>query len=200
MARESFRFPALLGGDLCLNFSNTIEFRDSERCFDALPDYENLLAWCEQRELIFGTDADRLSALAVGRAGEVALADALELRDALYHIFTATIDAERPAPADLALVNDVMRMTPHTIVPNGAGFIWTWSYSDEPAGILAPIALAAGDLLTSERLQWVRQCPNCGWLFLDTSRNHSRRWCSMDICGSQVKSRRQYERRKQSSD
>lgn len=200
MARESFRFPALLGGDLCLNFSNTIEFRDSERCFDAVPDYENLLAWCEQRDLIASTDADRLSALAVGRAGETALAAALELRDTLYRIFTAVIDAERPAPADLALVNVTMHMTPHSVVLSGASFAWTWDYGGDPAGVLAPIALAAGELLTSERLQWVRQCPNCGWLFLDTSRNHSRRWCSMDICGSQVKSRRQYERRKQGSE
>lgn len=196
MERETFRFPARLGGDLCLNYSNTIEFRDSERCIDTLHSYEHVLAWCERSSLIDAADADRLSGLAVGRRGEAAFASALDLRDALYRIFTRVIDGERPAPADLATVNDALALTPRPFTLNGSGFTWTWAYGDDPAGILSPIALAAGDLLTSERLQWVRQCPNCGWLFLDTSRNHSRRWCSMDICGSQVKSRRQYERKK----
>jgi predicted RNA-binding Zn ribbon-like protein len=199
MARESYRFPARLGGDLCLNFSNTIEFRDSERCIDTLHDYEYVLAWCEQNALIGAADAERLSGLAAGRSGEAAFAAALDLRDALYHLFTGVIDDTRPASANLATVNDALARTPRTLVPSSTGFAWSWAYGGDPAGVLAPIALAAGDLLTSERLQWVRQCPNCGWLFLDTSRNHSRRWCSMDFCGSQVKSRRQYERRKQGS-
>ncbi len=145
--------------------------------------------------MISSADADRLSEFSEGQA-EAAFAAALDLRDAIYRIFTALLDGAHPAPADLALVNATMTATPHELMPSGDGFVWTWAYGGDPAGILAPIALAAGDLLTSDQLQWVRQCPNCGWLFLDTSRNHSRRWCSMDFCGSQVKSRRQYERKK----
>jgi predicted RNA-binding Zn ribbon-like protein len=62
--------------------------------------------------------------------------------------------------------------------------------------MLWPIASSAADLLTSERLKKVRLCEakTCTWLFLDESRNHSRRWCDMKVCGNREKARRHYQR------
>jgi len=47
-------------------------------------------------------------------------------------------------------------------------------------------------LTSSQRLNQVRQCrgDNCGWLFVDGSKNHSRRWCDMRDCGNRAKVRR----------
>jgi predicted RNA-binding Zn ribbon-like protein len=75
---------------------------------------------------------------------------------------------------------------------------WTWSgEADDLTSILWPVVLAASELLTSEQIMpRVKRCPNCGWLFLDTSRNGMRRWCSMQDCGSEAKSKRQYERKR----
>jgi predicted RNA-binding Zn ribbon-like protein len=49
-------------------------------------------------------------------------------------------------------------------------------------------------LLTQGQLDRLGECPSCGWLFLDTSKNRRRRWCSMATCGSRDKARRYYER------
>jgi predicted RNA-binding Zn ribbon-like protein len=64
--------------------------------------------------------------------------------------------------------------------------------------MLAPIVKSAADLLLSDMLDRVKQCEGdpCGWLFLDTSRNRSRRWCSMEDCGNRAKARRFYQRKK----
>ena len=200
MNLNSYQFPVQLAGNLCLNFTNTIEFRESEACLEFLHSYDQALAWCHMNDLISESDALRLEHAAMERPGEAEAAfhAVLDLRETLYRIFTAVIADQAPAAADLARLNQTLA-PPRQIAAQDGRFQWRWVQSDDFTHILAPIALAAAELLTSNQLQWVHQCPNCGWLFLDTSRNHSRRWCSMDFCGSQVKSRRQYERRKRNN-
>jgi len=203
MILDAYRFPIRVGGDLCLDFTNTVEFRDSDQRLEFLRSYTSVLAWCWRNQLIDDAEAERLNALASYQPGEAdtTFHTALDLRDTLYRMFTSVIAHEAPASADLARLNRALTTAQpqRRIEANEGGFGWAWVQSDDLAHILAPIALAAADLLTSDELQRVRQCPNCGWLFVDTSRNHSRRWCSMDFCGSKIKSRRQYERRKTST-
>jgi len=198
MSLDTILFPIQIGGHVCLDFANTVEFRRSERCREFLCSYEHTLAWCWRCALIGEAEAARLDAESAQRPAEAAAAyrAALDLRETLYRLFAAVIDGVPPAGDDLARLNDRLARAQRRIEPGACGFTWTWPRSDHLADVLTPVALAAAELLTSDQLQWVRQCPNCGWLFLDTSRNHSRRWCSMEFCGSQVKSRRQYERRK----
>ncbi len=85
-------------------------------------------------------------------------------------------------------------------MPAGGGFAWEWDAGgDVLARPLWALARSAADLLTSPRLSRVRECPGedgCGWLFLDTSKNGSRRWCSMQGCGSRAKARRYAGRRR----
>ena len=76
---------------------------------------------------------------------------------------------------------------------------WTWPPPRELADPLLPITHAAVELLTSGPLDHLKVCGNCRWLFLDQSRNHSRRWCSMDECGTQMKQRRFVERRRRAA-
>jgi len=198
MRLEAYRFPVPLAGTLSLNFCNTAEFRDSAQYADFLPNYEAVLAWCWKNKLIDTADSERLLVLAeqFPLQSEAVHVAALALRETIYSIFMAVIGNVTPNADDLAHLNDILNATPRRLVTTGDQFIWTWAKSDDLAQILAPIALAASELLTSDQVKMVRQCPNCGWLFVDTSRNHRRRWCSMEFCGSKMKSRRQYERRK----
>ena len=81
------------------------------------------------------------------------------------------------------------------VVNTGEVFAWDWA-GDDPTldRMLWPIAQSAADLLTSDELGSVKQCSGCSWLFVDRSRNHSRRWCDMRVCGNRAKARRYYER------
>ena len=77
------------------------------------------------------------------------------------------------------------------------GYTWVWDEGGRALdSMLWPVARSAADLLTSGELQAVRQCAGraCGWLFLDTSRNRTRRWCDMSVCGNRAKARRHHER------
>ena len=189
-----------VGGNLSLDFTNTIEFRGSEACLEFLESYPSLLAWCWRNDLIDDAEAERLSTLSAERADQAdrAFHAAVDLREAIHGICQAVIASDSPAQVELDLLNQMLASVQpqRRLEVNGQSFTWAWVQSDDLAHILAPIVLAAAELLVSDELGRVRQCPNCGWLFVDTSRNHSRRWCSMDFCGSKIKSRRQYERRK----
>jgi predicted RNA-binding Zn ribbon-like protein len=142
---------------------------------------------------------------------------AIALREAIYRIFSA-ISHERPLQAaDLATFNaELSRALAQSRIVStlrqpfdGAqdkaqdtaaeGFAWDWAGAGEALDqMLWPVVHDAAGLLTSEELDRVGQCADdrCGWLFLDTSRNRSRRWCSMEDCGNRAKARRYYERKR----
>jgi predicted RNA-binding Zn ribbon-like protein len=125
---------------------------------------------------------------------------ARELRLVLHRVFSALAQDRRPRRADLAaLARDhaeaagAARLAP---ADDGAWRL-TWP-ATEPRGVRFAVAVDAMALLADpERLARVHRCPGpaCGWLFLDTSGR--RRWCSMSTCGSRVKMRRLYARRRQ---
>ncbi|MCK4470533.1 MAG: CGNR zinc finger domain-containing protein, partial [Anaerolineae bacterium] len=84
------------------------------------------------------------------------------------------------------------------IRPSADRFEWAWVLGENDLDrMLWPIVRSAAELLTSGDLRKVRQCARegCDWLFVDASKNHSRRWCSMNMCGSRVKARRYYQRK-----
>lgn len=198
MTLVNHNFPVRLGGDLSLDFTNTVEYRDSAHPIDTLQSFDHVIRWCCEVGVIDAAEQDHLSRLAAQHETDAAAAHTttLALRETLYRIFTAVIAEEQPLNDDVARLNNTLDTALRHIAPSIDGYVWAWVPSNALVHIVTPIALAAAELLTSDQLQWVRQCPNCGWLFVDTSRNHSRRWCSMDFCGSKIKSRRQYERRK----
>jgi predicted RNA-binding Zn ribbon-like protein len=81
-------------------------------------------------------------------------------------------------------------------VRRGDAFSWDWSDEEELVSVLWPVVHAAMELLTSDALLRVKRCGRCSWLFLDGTKNRSRRWCSMEGCGTQEKSQRFVERRR----
>jgi predicted RNA-binding Zn ribbon-like protein len=154
-----------IGGHLALDFANTIE-----------PSREHLAA---PQDL---TDFAARHGLP-GTAAEAALERARALRRAIYRVFRPIADGSEPGPGELAALHAfyaeavaAARLTP-------GGFAW----DDD---VLAPVAVAAVDLLRHGPLDRVNVCAACPWLFLDSTRNHSRRWCSMSDCGARTKMRR----------
>lgn len=185
----------LIAGDPALDFVNTVDWRFRETgSHDLLTDYGDLLAFVEQSGLL------RKPALAVLRKSaqggrEAALQAAIDLRELCASVFYALVENKRPDPATISSLERHFK-TAHanqTMINRRSHFAWEFEAvesADLPAWLLA---LRAESLLTSSSaLQKLRACgvPECRWLFIDSSKNHSRRWCDMKICGNRVKARR----------
>jgi predicted RNA-binding Zn ribbon-like protein len=113
----------------------------------------------------------------------------------MYRVFTAVIERWKPDATDLAVLNrELGRARAHERLTSGMrGIAWTWNAGGRDLDrILWPTVRSAADLLTSDELKRLRQCDgeDCRWLFLDTSKNRSRRWCEMADCGNRAKVRR----------
>lgn len=193
----------LVGGRLCLDFCNTVEYRESDHPIDLLAKgYAALVRWCQYVKVIDAEHAAALLAIDTDSAPIRAVFDeAIGLRETLYRLFKALMDKTPPDPDDLTVINAaIQRMTQQRELapqPNG-GLAWRWRNTDAPDFMLHPIILSAEALLTTEvnELERLRQCPGCGWLFFDESRNHSRQWCDMRFCGNRAKARRFHQRQK----
>jgi predicted RNA-binding Zn ribbon-like protein len=192
------------GGNLCLDYTNTVNSRGGEHPEELLKSYDALLQWAAEAGVLSGKMAERLRALAKDAPGraQATLREAVQLRDALYNIFSAV--AERRGVPDTALgcLNRTMQhASDHARLTHAPRrFTWEWVAPEENLdSMLWPVARSAGDLLTSENVALVGQCAatDCAWLFLDTTKNHRRRWCDMRTCGNRDKARRYYRRQKQ---
>ena len=191
----------LIGGELCLAFADTVDWRKSDHPRELVADYSDLVSWSQDVDILPAEDAQHLLREAEQRHAEAdtALEYAIALRETIYRIFAAIANEESPDSQDLDLFNDALSETliRLQIVPTSEGFGWDWTSGGESLKrMLWPVVRSAADLLTSQRLDRVKQCPGCGWLFLDTSRNRSRRWCTMRVCGNRAKARRYYERKR----
>jgi len=194
---------ALLGGRLCLNFANTADWHASEEPVEFLTSYDQLVAWSQHVRILSSSQAQMLLSVAARCPAEATavLERAVAVREVIYRLFTAVAGGHPPPDSDLAALNAQLGATlAHWgLAVREEGFVWDWS-GDEAAldRMLGPVLHDAADLLTSEALTRVGQCRDarCGWLFLDRSRNRSRRWCSMEDCGNRAKARRHYRRRR----
>jgi predicted RNA-binding Zn ribbon-like protein len=192
----------LSGGNLALDFANTVSYRPTARATDRLVDY-NSLVFFGMESGVYAGGVNRLFAVAgesPGR-GKSALQKAIRFREALYAIFSAVVERRAIPSNALALLNVmVQEANEHgRLVHANRRFVWEWigMDSDLDSG-LWPVARAAADLLLSDELANLRLCASedCAWLFLDKTKNKRRRWCNMKICGNRVKARRHYERLK----
>lgn len=184
----------LLGGDPALDFTNTREGpRGGRPVVDWLADYDALVGWAAHAGLLGDPAAGELRAAAGRHAGAAARAhrDALRLRAALAEVFAALAAGDPPPDGRLAalLRADRAALAHATLAPAAGHYEVTWT-SAELGRPWWPVAHAAVDLLRSERLARLKGCARCSWLFLDRTKNRSRRWCSMADCGTTEKIRR----------
>ncbi len=189
----------LAGGAPCLDFVNTINSRlDPEH--DYLIQYSDLAGWASKVGLISPTQVSHLQKRAKENSAEAqgALETTRTLRELLYRIFSNAVKGSEPNKKDLeTFIASYGEAISHgRLVKEADHFATAWKLDETLEAVLWPIVHSAGRLLLSEELGQVKECPGCGWLFLDTSKNQTRRWCSMDTCGSRDKMRR-YIKRKQ---
>jgi predicted RNA-binding Zn ribbon-like protein len=198
--REQFAFNA---GRLCLDFVNTVRCRPISDRLELIKSYDDLLAWARQATIITPGEAAILAEASRKRARPAAdaLAQARGLREATYAIFSSRAAGLPAREADLQTLNRAVgrAMARAGLIPSGSRFDWAWPGAIPDLDRVAWwVARSAAELLTSSDLTFVRECASydCGWLFMDTTKNRSRRWCDMRTCGNRAKSRRHYERRR----
>ncbi len=194
------------GGLLCLDFANTVEDRPDVHPQEHLNSYHDLVSWGQQAQVLTEREAQQLLEEAAHRQGGASsvLERAVAIRETIFRIFRAVAEEVMPEEDDLvSLSAAVADAQAHVrIVPKAGGFTWDWiGNANELDYMLWPVVRSAADLLTSDELDDVRVCASetCNWLFMDTSKNHSRRWCDMKSCGNRAKARRFYGRKKSSS-
>jgi len=194
-----------IGGALCLDFVNTVgnhRYRSLDPA-DKLNGFEDLVRWCAEAGILQPADQrdiPKRGALGPGAAARL-FKVAVEFRESLYRIFVAVSLKKPPEESDMKILNQVLAQAPMVLEVQRQNHSFSCVRSSsmlDEAKLLGPIAWSASELLTSEQLPSVRECASegCGWLFLDLSKNHSRRWCAMDDCGGREKARRYYQRKK----
>jgi predicted RNA-binding Zn ribbon-like protein len=193
------------GNHLCLDFTNTVQDRSTSPR-ELLNSYSDLLLWSQGAQILTEDEAERLREEAARhtREAKAVLQRAIDLREALYRIFFAVARGSSPEKVDLSTLNTEFSeaMSQACIVPAKDSFALDWTGKEKALDrMLWTLARSAADLLTSAELDDVRVCAadDCKWLFLDTSKNHTRRWCDMKSCGNRAKARKHYTQKKQSA-
>jgi predicted RNA-binding Zn ribbon-like protein len=196
----SLRQLRLLAGRPALDFANTVDPRVGDSRIDYLRTYLDLLDWAARAGVVSSRTANQLKQTA-GRnptAAGRALVRARQLREAIYRIFSAISSDHEPTAADLRVIEDGYRDALRHARLERHARSFHWQFAEHLGLVRRAIARDAMLLLESNLLERVKLCPgsdDCGWLFLDASKNGSRRWCSMDGCGNRVKVRRHLARR-----
>ena len=192
-----------IAGALCLDFANTIHDSHAEDKREELHAIADLLQWAAEAGLLSTADHRRLAAYyqRSPRAAAAALAKAISVRDLLVAIFASVANGRSASPQLLSALNSALAQVPGLLrVHKGARGMereWT-SVADGLQKVLFTVLTSAAELLASDRSGRIRECgaADCTWLFVDESRNRSRRWCDMNACGNRMKARRYYQRAK----
>lgn len=189
----------LTGGSLCLDLANTKDERLTDHPRELLASFDDVVAWAVQARALSAAEGDHLRrrAAAEPKNAATALVRLVSAREVIFDVFSATaarrtVDRAR-VDAFNALAAEAHAMRWLVELPGG-GFLWQWRPVADP-DLHRPLwaaVLSAADLLTAADVGRVRQCEGsgCAWLFVDTSRNGSRRWCDMTVCGNRAKARR----------
>jgi predicted RNA-binding Zn ribbon-like protein len=192
----------LSGGSSCLDLANTVSWRRSSQPLERLNGYGDLVEWARQSSVLTPTEVRALAREARRRplAAARMLARARVLRETIYRVFSGLAVGTRPDDEDLTHLDrelhDALRNL--HLARTRSGAILAWSRG---RGQLAPplwiATRSAAEVLISDDVRRLKTCPSssCGWVFLDTTKNSTRRWCDMRVCGSRAKARSYYARK-----
>lgn len=179
MAHE-LSLPKRISGSLALDLANTISWRGTAREIDHLRDVDAILAWARAAGLIDARFTPNRTRSFVD--------DVHKLRRAIDQAGSAIARRRAPPPAALATIRDLAAraLAGAELTGNPARLVFP-----DADPIVGPIAWSALDLLRGNELSRLKQCPpnDCRWLFIDRTRNGSRRWCEMASCGDRAKKR-----------
>jgi predicted RNA-binding Zn ribbon-like protein len=200
----------LRGGDVSLDFVNTLGWRLTGYPREYLRSYEDLLDWGRQAGLLALEETEDLSreATLAPEGARETLSRALALREAIHRLISAHIAGESQDENDLSALNRELSiaLSHLRVMPADGAYSWGWDRSGDEGKTpldspLWRVAQSAAQLLTSEKLGRVKLCAGegCGWIFLDESRNSSRRWCDSRDCGNRERVRRHLARKRVSN-
>ena len=186
----------LVAGHPALDLVNTLDWRFRENgAEELLASYADLLRFAAQSGLLTSKQIRGI----VRNSSESEAADALvscrELREAAAEIFYAAVDDRTPAASQIKIVERCFKEAHERqrLAWSGTRLVWEWPGSECGADLpVWMLAVSAARLMLSDDMRLIRACekPDCRWLFVDTSKNHTRRWCDMKICGNRMKARR----------
>jgi predicted RNA-binding Zn ribbon-like protein len=196
----------LCAGHPVLDLVNTLDnrFRADNGPVELLQDYAALLRFMEQSGLLGGAQVRALTQRTGKADAATSIESARELREAAAGVLYAVVEGSAPLPTDVRRLErhfqNARQRQELVWAPSAEGseFAWGWdsvqTEADLPVWILS---LQTSALLTSDAMSRLRSCGSetCRWLFLDTSKNHTRRWCDMKVCGNRMKARRFHARR-----
>ncbi|WP_347924127.1 CGNR zinc finger domain-containing protein [Pontimicrobium sp. SW4] len=180
------------GNHLCLNFINTIFDRHASEIRDLITSREDWVAWLKKVNLIDKDFEDF-------KETKFELSNIVETRELFYRLFKAIQLKKVVLKKDLKQFEALLLKKQRSIklsVLNGKPFQETVLNDKNLNDYLLPIIQTAYELFMSDKINRIKMCNHCGWLYLDISKNNSRKWCSMDTCGSQLKAKRYYRNKK----
>ena len=193
----------LAGGALALDFANTVGGTHVSPTHDHLRSYGDIASFAVLAGALSPSVAKRLAERAERdpRRAAAVYELGIALRESIWAVFSALASGDSPRDPDLALIGDAAAAgaARSRLVYDRDGVGWSLpSDAEDLERPLWDIARSAADILTSdEKRDRVKECASttCEWVFLDRSRNHSRRWCDMSDCGNRAKARRFQARR-----
>jgi len=186
----------LIGGHSALDLANTLDWRfRNSGTEELLENYSDLVRFTKQCGLITAAESRRLLRDVSESQGTKVIAGVRELREAVAQHLYAALQGERAPAASMKVLDACFRdaREQQRLVWTDTKLAWELPRASSlPELPLWLLSLETLELMTSDALLRLRQCsnPECRWLFLDTSKNHTRRWCDMKICGNRMKARR----------
>lgn len=198
--KHTFRTADLVAGNVALDFINTVTARDTSPR-DWLDSYQSLLGWARFSPEFKSKDLDALSLMAEQNpaGAKAALTRATRLRETLCRSIYVMLDEEASSDKDRLEIERAYQVAMKSVRfdwgPTGCKLTWAAEASGLDL-ITHVVCVHAVYLLAHLDTNRLRICDgeNCGWVFLDTSRNGRRRWCDMATCGNVAKARRHYRR------
>jgi predicted RNA-binding Zn ribbon-like protein len=192
------------GGVLCFDFINTVHSWIGVNLHEYLSSYKEFLLWCRKVDILPAHRGKALQHHAAEHteAAIKALEQVKHVRLLLYQVFSVVASGQLHALPDETLhqfntaLSEALSHIRFSIKENHIQPDW----QEDQADLLQPLRIvlkSAYDVLTMEDHQRIKECPACGWMFIDHTKNNKRRWCNPHSCGSIEKTKKYYQKKKQ---
>ena len=204
MTNQDIANLQLDGGCFVFDFINTVNTRVATPARDYLNTYKDVLQWSAKALLLPSKDIRALGQYADKNKddAQAAFSKLIGARETLYQLFAAVTRKEKPEPGTLDKFNRLLGQSFGKMKMEIATAKASIHFSGDEVSLDEPLRLimkSAYDVLTAQDFDRLKECPGCGWIFLDQTKNGKRRWCDMKVCGSNDKAKRYYYRKKENA-